>query len=101
MSTSELRHIIWEQSWVDIFALPQVLLRRDTYAILGTPSSRVLWDIALGALIFFFQGNFFCNASGPFGRVSIIPYGSLPALVGGGSHLPLKVLFPFLDRWEG
>ena len=55
MSASELRHIIWEQSWVDIFALPQVLLRRDTYAILGTPSSRVLWDIALGALIFLFK----------------------------------------------
>ena len=55
MSASELRHIIWEQSWVDIFALPQVLLRRDTYAILGTPSLRVLWDIALGALIFLFK----------------------------------------------
>ena len=100
MSASELRHIIWEQSWVDIFALPQVLLRRDTYAILGTPSLRVLWDIALGALIFSFK-VIFCNASGPFGRVSIIPYGCLPALLGVSSHLPLKVLSPFLGPWEG
>ena len=100
MSASELRHIIWEQSWVDIFALPQVLLRRDTYAILGILSLRVLWDIALGALIFLFK-VIFCNANGPFGRVSIIPYRCLPALLRVSSHLPLKVLSPFLGPWEG
>jgi hypothetical protein len=55
----------------------------------GALSSRVLWDIAFwGSDII--SGRFFHNVSGPFGRVSIIPYGYLLAC----SILSLRPLSP-------
>ena len=70
MSTSELRHIVWEQIWFDIFFSSSTGLAQTGYIHQdGAPNLRALWDIAFGAL-FNISGIFFHNVSGPFKQKS-------------------------------
>ena len=78
MSTNELRHIVWEHNWFDIFVFPQVFLRQDTYAIFLAPRVRENCGTSLiGALPHISEG-FFVSAMALLVEVSNYHMGACP-----------------------